>query len=156
MNKKSAIGRSWWRGLFADHPGFANKDSEAFVESGSGMTKASKVYCKVCLSADTNLILETDIRAVNEGRITVVRSEAAIEDYCESIDHFEFDMGSIFTIALCSVEESTDEPWARRLHSLYHFNMYQSPQNVSKPTIDYTTTRTGRGRVSKEAAIFPI
>ena len=102
MSKK--LVRSWWRESFVNHPGFTNKNSEAFVESGTGITKAMKVYCKECLLADINLILEEDIRAANEGRITTVRTEAAIEDHCESIDCFEFNMSSMFSIALCSVE----------------------------------------------------
>ena len=88
MNKKSL--RSWWRESFINHPGLTNKSSEAFVGSGTGITKAMKVYCKECLLADIDLILEEDIRAVNEGRITTVQTEATIKDHCESIDCFEF------------------------------------------------------------------
>ena len=54
------------------------------------MMKASKVYCKQCLSADITLFLKEDIHAVDEGRITVVWSEATIEDYCELINCLEF------------------------------------------------------------------
>ena len=83
MSKSKKSNRSWWRELFADHPGFTNRDDEAFVASGSGATKASKVYCKLCLLADIELISKEDMRAVNEGRITTVRDEAVIEDYRE-------------------------------------------------------------------------
>ena len=88
MSKKSL--RSWWRESFVYYPGLTDKNSEAFVESETGITKAMKVYCKECLLADIDLILEEDIRAVNEGRITTVRTEATIKDYCESIDCSEF------------------------------------------------------------------
>ena len=83
-NKKST--RSWWRELFIDHPGTANKDPEAFVASGTGATKTSKLYCKACWLVDTDRISKDDIDAVNRGRITTPRSEAAIEQYGELIN----------------------------------------------------------------------
>ena len=93
MSKNRKSNRSWWRELFIDHPGFAMKEDEAFVASGSGATKASKVYCKLCLSADTDGILGQDLRAVAQGRITTVQSEATIQDYRELINRFRLDMG---------------------------------------------------------------
>ena len=86
MTKNRKSNRSWWRELFINHPGFATKDNGAFIASESGATKASKVYCKSCLSADTNYVLGQDLHAVTRGRITTVRSEAAIQEHCELIN----------------------------------------------------------------------
>ena len=85
MSKNRKSNRSWWREHFIDHPGFTSKADEAFVASGSGATKASKVYCISCLSADTDAVLGGDLRAVTEGRIVTPRSETTIQEYCELV-----------------------------------------------------------------------
>ena len=72
MSKNRKSNHLWWRELFIDRPGFAMKDDEAFVTSGSGVMEASKVYCKLCLSADTDCILGQDLHAIAQGRITTV------------------------------------------------------------------------------------
>lgn len=87
MSKKRKLNtRSWWRELFVDHPGVDDGDPDALVTSNSGATTASKVYCKACLSADTDQVLMGDLNAVDQGRITVARSEDAIQQYRELID----------------------------------------------------------------------
>ena len=85
MSKSKKSSRKWWRKHFVDYPGFTNKDDKAFVASGSGATRVSKIYCTLCLVADIDWILKDDICAVEQGRIVVIRSEAAIEDYRELI-----------------------------------------------------------------------
>ena len=80
-NKKST--RSWWRGLFVDHPGFTNKDPDAYTASGTGVTKSSKIYCVACLPVDTQMVLQEDYKDINQGRISVARDQAVIEAYRE-------------------------------------------------------------------------
>ena len=89
MSKNRKPNRSWWREHFIDHPGFVMKADDAFVPSGSGATRASKIYCKVCLSVDTGDIMEQDLHAVTQGRVITVRSEAMIQEYCELINQFK-------------------------------------------------------------------
>jgi hypothetical protein len=84
MRKNKKSGLSWWRELFLNHPGFASKDPSAFAKSGTGATTVSKVYCRLCFPVDVNRAMEEDIRAIAEGRINEVRSEAQIQSDCES------------------------------------------------------------------------
>ena len=86
MSRFKKSNRSWWRERFLDHPGFADKNQDAFVESGLGATKATKVYCAACLVADTEKIIQEDLHAIDQGRITMVRGEAEIIAYRELID----------------------------------------------------------------------
>ena len=81
MSKKS--GRTWWRELFLGHPGFASRDLNAFTTSGTGNTRAGKVYCAACLPADVQKLLQEDYNDINQGRITVARDQAVIEAYRE-------------------------------------------------------------------------
>lgn len=92
MNQTKKSGRSWWREHFIDHPGLANKDQDAYVESDSGITKSFKVYCEACLPVDIEGIIEEDLRAISQGRITEVRNEVMIETYCALIDWFSLEL----------------------------------------------------------------
>ena len=85
-NKEAVEGRSWWRKHFTNHPGFAVKAHDAYVESDTGQTKTPKVYCKACLVADVQQIMSDDQHAVSQGRLTAIRTEREIEAYCEFIN----------------------------------------------------------------------
>jgi hypothetical protein len=86
MKKTKKTNRSWWRELFLDHPGMADRLPSALIASGTGLTKATKVYCRLCFSGDVNRAIEADTHAIAEGMITAIRSEAQIEAYREWID----------------------------------------------------------------------
>ena len=88
MSKSKKSNRSWWRELFVDHPGLADKHPNAFVKSESGATKVGKVYCIACFPLDIDGVIEADIRAVTEGRLTTVRNEVEIEAYRELTNWF--------------------------------------------------------------------
>jgi hypothetical protein len=78
-NKKP---KKWWGDLFLDHPGLDNKDTNAYVESGTGITKSKKVYCEACMSIHMKELKEEDQHSVDQGRITIVRDDAEIRTYC--------------------------------------------------------------------------
>lgn len=84
--------RSWWRKHFHDHPGAAAKLPNAYVESDTGHTKTSKLYCKACLVVDIERIIAEDLSGVDQGRLTAVRTEHEIEAYRESISQFIYTM----------------------------------------------------------------
>lgn len=86
MSKNKEAPRSWWRKHFDDHPGVIA--GAHYVESGTGRTKAPKVYCKACLLADAQQIVMDDLHAIDQGQITAVRNEHEIALYCELINRF--------------------------------------------------------------------
>jgi len=143
MSKGKKSGRSWWRELFVDHPGFAAGDSNAFAASSTGITKASKVYCAACLPVDVQDLLQDDYSAINQGRITVPRDQAVIEAYCELISRSNT-IGLGF-IAHCtrSVGQTADESWSGRIHSLCRFHVSQPPQVLFEPTATHTAACKG-------------
>ena len=140
--------------IFINHPGFVDKNPNAFIASESGITKVSRVYCRLCFPTDINQAMEAYVHVVTEGRITTVQSEARIETYCELINQFKASLK--FTVVSYSMGQITDKSRTRRIHSLCRFNMSQPLQSLPKTTIRCTTACTGRGRLPKEAAILPI
>ena len=105
---KNKLNRSWWRGHFIDHPGFAEGGPGSFVESYTQNTKATKVYCAVCLPVDIERIIQDDLHVINQGRITAVRDDAEIQTYRELIKQFN-STGLTFILPFCSVEQATDD-----------------------------------------------
>ena len=66
MNNKR-FNSSWWRDHFLNHPDVANNNLNAFVEFESGITKVTKVYCKLCFPEDVTCIMNEDIHVVIAG-----------------------------------------------------------------------------------------
>ena len=84
MSKRSTVDRSWWRKLFEDHPGTANKTPDSFDVSETGKTRYQKVYCTACLSVDVDQIIMEDQGEIHGGGHQVAaRTRPAIIAYCE-------------------------------------------------------------------------
>lgn len=76
--------RTWWRNQFYDHPGHAEKRSDAYVVATAGIkgTRAERVYCVPCFDTDLAEIIARDETDLGLGRRNNVRSGEEITTHC--------------------------------------------------------------------------
>ena len=66
--------RGWYREYFSDHPGYADRNPEAFVNGGDKV----KVWCRRCLRQRLSDVIEYEKEQVSLGLLPAERDRRAI------------------------------------------------------------------------------
>jgi len=93
------------------------KTPDSYVQSDTGNTKSCKVYCKVCLTPDVKQIMMGILNAVDQGRLTISRTEQEIKTHCESIIDYDA-TGLMFIVKFVECGENRGQVKGRGIYLL--------------------------------------